>query len=174
MVAAGFVGSIYYWGQGVAVDYPRAMAAYKVGAEGAHASCQWQVGFMYYKGRGVDVDYAQALPWIEKAAAQDHRKAVGMLGEMYFDGNGVTPSWRRAREYCARAIELGNPQAVENMQIITQSIQNVTSRRSNHSALSSSLVRDLTLPHTQTPYPRTHTGRPPHGQAGRDPRHEPR
>jgi TPR repeat protein len=56
---AELVGIIYYWGQGVTVDYPRAIAAYKVGAEGGDAGyqCQWQVGVMYFTGRGVDVDY---------------------------------------------------------------------------------------------------------------------
>jgi len=139
----------------VAVDYPRAMAAYKVGAEGGLAGCQWQVGMMYYHGRGVDVDYAQALPWLEKAAAQDNPNAVGTLGGMYFAGQGVTPSYRRAREYNKRAIELGNSRAMTNMQTVTRSIQNVRSRRSNHSTRSL-LVRDLTLPHAP-PHLSTHT-----------------
>ena len=86
---------------------------------------------MYYTGRGVDVDYAQARPWIEKAAAQDQPNAVGQLGVMYYqrwyEAMGVTPSWRRAREYYERAIELGNSNAVTNMQILTESIQEVTS-----------------------------------------------
>ena len=43
----------------MAVDHPRAMAAYKVGGEGGDASCQWQVGHMYCFGHGVDVDYEQ-------------------------------------------------------------------------------------------------------------------
>ena len=127
------------------------MAAYKVGAEGGDAVCQHQVGVMYYGGEGVDVDYTQALPWIEKAAAQDQPQAVSQLGTMYFEGQGVTPSYRRAREYYERAIELGNPVAVESMQALTQSIQNVTSRRSNHSALLSPLVRELTLQHPPSP-----------------------
>ena len=73
----------------MAVDYPRAMAAYKVGGEGGDAICQWQVGSMYCCGQGVDVDYEQALPWIQKAAAQDDPAAVGELGTMYGDGNTV-------------------------------------------------------------------------------------
>ena len=168
------VGTIYHSGMGVAVDHPRSIAAYKIAAEKGVAVCQFQVGFMYYNGRGVDVDYAQARAWIEKAAAQDWPNAVGTLGVMYRDGKGVTLSWRRAREYLERAIELGCSDAVKNMQNLTGSIQNVTSHRSNHSAPSSTLVRDLTLPHTQTLYPHTHAGRPPHGQAGGDSRHEPR
>ena len=101
------------------------MAAYKVGAEGGIAGCQWMVGSMYYKGLGVDVDYAQARPWIEKAAAQDHPNAVGALGMMYFHGQGVIPSWRRTREYYKRAIELGD--STENTQSLIKTIFKVAS-----------------------------------------------
>ena len=41
--AAEKVGSIYFFGQGAAIDYPRAMAAYKVGAEGGDAACKHQI-----------------------------------------------------------------------------------------------------------------------------------
>ena len=118
----------------MAVDYPRSMAAYKVAGEWGIAGCQWQVGSMYYDGEGVDVDYAQALPWIEKAAAQDHPQAVVTLGVMYHEGKGVTPSFRRAREYYERAIELGSSDAVKDMQDLTEIIQQVSSRTSDHSA----------------------------------------
>ena len=80
---------------------------------------------MYYDGEGAAVDYQQTLPWLEKAAAQDHSNAVCTLGVMYMHGKGVTPSWRRARELSQRAIELGNSQAVENMQDLTKCIQKV-------------------------------------------------
>ena len=118
---------MYYWGQGVAIDYPRAMAAYKIAAEAGDALSQHQVGIMYYQGQGVPVDFEQAIPWLEKTAAQDQPNAVGLLGFMYFDGNGVTPSWRRARELWERAIELGYSQSVRDMQTLTANIANVTS-----------------------------------------------
>ena len=102
------------------------MVAYKVGAEGGIAGCQWQVGWMYSKGRSVAVDYQQARPWIEKAAAQDHPDAVGALGVMHAQGKGVTPSRRRARELYQRAIELGDSQAVKSMQTLTTNIQAVS------------------------------------------------
>ena len=110
----------------MAIDYPRAMAAYKIAAEAGDAVSQSQVGIMYCKGRGIAVDYKQALPWIEKAAAQDHPKAVCTLGVMYAEGEGVAPSWRRAREHYERAIELGSSNSAQNMQNLTQSIANVT------------------------------------------------
>ena len=68
--AASLIGCIYAFGQGVAIDYERATAAYKIGAKGGHAGCQTELAFMlsndYY---GCDVtDYEQALVWCEKAA----------------------------------------------------------------------------------------------------------
>ena len=124
--AAEFIGPIYFWGQGAAIDYPRAMAAYKVGAEGGIAGCQFQVSTMYHEGLGVAVDYKQARLWIEKAAAQDHPNAVATLGVMYFDeGNGVTPSWRRARELWERASELGDSKAVKDLRSLNEAIPKV-------------------------------------------------
>ena len=124
--AAGFIGGVFFFGQGVAVDYKRALAAYKIGAEGGDANCQYQLGGMLSEeGYGCDVDYEQALVWYEKAAAQDEPDAFNSLGVMARRGEGQTPSWRRARELYQRSIELGNEQTVEGMQTLNQSIQNV-------------------------------------------------
>ena len=113
VLATQAIGDAYYWGKGVAIDYPRAMAAYKIAAEAGDALSQFQVGLMYCKGLGVAVDYERARPWLEKAAAQDYPNAVGQLGLMAFEGKGVTPSWRRARELYQRAIELGDSRGAE-------------------------------------------------------------
>ena len=78
------------------------------------------------------MDYKQARAWLERAAAQDDPGAVGQLGLMHVRGEGVTSSWRRARELFQRAIELGGgSHAVENMQTLTESIQQVQRNRSN-------------------------------------------
>ena len=126
--AARAMGDIYYWGKGVAKDYERAMAAYKVAAEAGDALSQHQLGMMYYEGLGVAVDYQQARAWLEKAAAQDHPEAIGQLGVIYgsASGEGVTPSFRRARELYKRTIESGDSRAVKDMQNLTQNIQNVS------------------------------------------------
>ena len=126
--AATVIGGIYFWGQGVAIDYPRAMALYKVGAAGGSAVCQYQVGFTYYQGRGMDTDYEQALPWLRMAAAQDGPSALGTLGAMYGAARGVTPSWRRAREYYKRAAEQDPTSmfAVQCLAEFTISVRKVT------------------------------------------------
>ena len=126
ILSAVAIGDIYFWGKGVAKDYERAMAAYKVAAEAGDAMSQYQVGMMYYDGDGVAVDYEQARAWLEKAVGQDFPDAIGHLGVVYSRGLGMTPSWRRARELYKRAIELGSSQAVKGMQELTNGIQNVS------------------------------------------------
>ena len=137
--AAWLIGIIYYFAQGVAVDYKRALAATKIGAEGGNVYCQHQLGYMLMHGHGMDSpDYTQALVWLEKAAAQDHRDAVAQLALMIDAGRGCLPSWRRARELNQRAIALGCEKATRNMQLLNDDIQKVTrSHAGNQSGLPS-------------------------------------
>ena len=124
--AAGFIGSIYSLGQGVVVDYKRAMAAYKIGAEGGNAVCQHELGTMYVLAQGIDSpDYKQALVWLEKAANQDLPVASRNLGAMSRVGRGQQPSWRRAREHWQRAIALGDEEAVKYLLDLSDDIQQV-------------------------------------------------
>ena len=163
--AAACIGAIYYWGQGVVVDHNRALAAYKIGAEGGNAYCQNQLGSMYYLGRGIDSpDYKQAVVWLEKAAAQGQANALNNLGVMADQGLGQQPSWRRAREHYQRAIELGYQRAIPSIQGLDDLIQKVTrSHAGDNSGLRS-------LPH---PPPHPAPVRPPHGPEDRGLRHHP-
>ena len=70
--ASLLIGSIYYLGQGVAIDYPRAMAAYKVGAEGGVAVCHHQLGSMYYSGEGVTPSWCRAREYTERTTELGH------------------------------------------------------------------------------------------------------
>ena len=134
--AAATIGCIYYWGQGVAVDYVRALAAYKIGAEGGNAYCQHQLGCMLQYGQGVDSpDYEQALMWLEKAAAQGLPPAYNQLGTMAHEALGQERSFRRAREHYQRAIDLGSEMAAKNMQNLTDDIQKVTRSHANDCTL---------------------------------------
>ena len=152
------------------------MAAYKVGAEGGEAVSQHQLGFMYYTGRGgVDVDFKQARAWLEKAAAQDDPAAVGMLGRMHMRGEGVTSSWRRARELYQRSIALGgSSQVVRNMQDLTEAIQKVQRNRSNLTYVNPTVPPPYVDISSSTSSFRRTTACALDGQAGGDPRHEPR
>ena len=128
-MAAVTLGYIYRWGQGVAVDYKRAMVGYKIGAEVGDAICQYQLGLMLSEeGYGVNPpDYKQALVWFGKAAAQDHPRAFGRLAYMAREGHGQPPSWARARELWQRSSTLGED-ATEFLDGIKASICMVTQR----------------------------------------------
>ena len=127
--AAAGVGCIYFFGQGVAVDCKRALAAYKTGAQGGNANCQYQLGVLFsHEGYGVKQDNKQALRWLEKAAAQDYSLALDALGVIVEEGRhgACPPSYRRAREFYRRAIGLGCAQAAENMRTLQENIRQVT------------------------------------------------
>ena len=135
------IGGIYYWGQGAAIDYPRAMTAYKIAAEAGDALGQYQVAHMYCDGLGVDMDFKLALAWLKKAVAQDHPEAIDLLGDLHFIGRGVPPSYRRARQHYESAIELGCSEAVLSMQRFTRNVAEVTSRRTSLFNISTAFVR---------------------------------
>ena len=128
--AVAFIGGIYYWGQGVAVDKVRAVAAYKIAAEGGNALCQHQLGMLFSEeGHGCDVDYKLALVWLEKAAAQEFPAAIAQLGHMATTGRGQPVSWRRARAFHRRAAALGHEHSIKEVKDIKNAIQKVTRKR---------------------------------------------
>ena len=132
------IGCIYYWGQGAAVDYPRAFAAYKVGANGGNAHAQVQLGTMLSWGDcdGVEVDVEEGAAWLERARAQDNTAACVMLGRLRMASAGKTSSWRRARECFQQGIELGSAEAVMDMEELRGCIQKVPrSHAGNYSGL---------------------------------------
>ena len=148
----------------MAVDYVRALAAYKIGAEGGNANCQYQLGSMLSDGEGIESpDYEQALVWYQKAAAQDQPDALFAVSKMAFEGHGQQPSWRRARELLQRAIDLGNQQATRNMPILNDNIQQVTRSHAGN----------CSGPQAPRPLSPPVPGRPPHEPAGRGLRHHP-
>ena len=128
--AAEYLGSIYFWGQGVVIDLPRAMVAYTVGAKGGDTSCQHQIGCMFMEGLGVEADLKQAMAWLEKAAAQGLPDAFGMIGYLHgMGGESLTPSVYRARYYLARAVKLGHVESGDSLKIlhnVAVSIQKVS------------------------------------------------
>mmetsp|Transcript_24363 Transcript_24363/g.65908 ORF Transcript_24363/g.65908 Transcript_24363/m.65908 type:complete len:118 (-) Transcript_24363:103-456(-) len=110
-----------------------------MGAKGGHGVCLHQLGYMYHNGEGVDVDYKQGLAWSQKAVALDYSSAHVRLGTMYGQGDGVVPSWRRAREYYARALELGDRKAEEGVYNMSENIRTVTNERTSKATTPPSL-----------------------------------
>ena len=63
---------MYKHGQGVDVNYKKAIEWYKKAAEQGDAQAQYNVGVMYEFGpQGVDQSDSMAMRWYAKAAAQN-------------------------------------------------------------------------------------------------------
>jgi TPR repeat protein len=77
------LGNCCYNGQGVRIDFARAVDWYEKAAAQGDAMVQSNLGVCYANGQGVKQDFARAVYWYEKAAAQGHASAQYNLGVTY-------------------------------------------------------------------------------------------
>lgn len=160
------MGTAYCWGQGVAADNRRALAAYKIGANGGHPAAQFQYGYALWDGEsgrrrcgryeahpplplpgnGVKADKKQAEAWFEKSAAQNFPLAVGHLAAL--QSRVPTGSRQRARVLWQRAIALGDFAARNDLHIHDRQTPSVMlpSTRVTHAGL-----RSLCAPRSPRP-----------------------
>ena len=82
------LGSMYYRGEGVAVNYAEAEKWYRKAAEQGLSPAQCYLGLMYYHGEGVAVNYGEAEKWLRRAAAQRFPGAEEVLSEILWKQNG--------------------------------------------------------------------------------------
>jgi TPR repeat protein len=109
------LGVMYHQGQGVDVDYKKAIEWFENAAEQGHADAQRNLGFIYDQGQGVDVDYKKAIEWYEKAAEQGHAYAQYNLGIMYERGLCVDQSDSIAMRWYGKAAAQSHKGAQEQI-----------------------------------------------------------
>jgi hypothetical protein len=97
----------YYYGQGVARDYAKALEWYRKAADQGYADGEDSLGYMYYHGLGVTQDYAEALKWCRKAADQGNAYGEAHVGDIYYFGNGVARDYAKALEWYRKAADQG-------------------------------------------------------------------
>lgn len=110
-IAQYAMGNIYYYGQGVDIDYAEAMKWYLLAAEQGQPQAQCNLGACYYYGQGTDVDYDKAFKWYSESAKKGEPNAINNLGTCYFEGHGVEKDMAKALECYAKAAEMGNDHA---------------------------------------------------------------
>lgn len=77
-----FVGSAYYWGDGVETDRQKAFDYYLISAQKGNPETQYKIGNCYETGQGTEKDIEQALLWYNKSAAQGYPDAMEALARM--------------------------------------------------------------------------------------------
>src|SRR5205809_913939 len=62
------IGSLYFYGLGVAQDYTKAMKWYRKAANEGNLTATRNITLMYHKGQGVNQDYTKMFNWLKKTA----------------------------------------------------------------------------------------------------------
>lgn len=74
-----FVGSAYYWGDGVTQDRQKAFEYYLISAQKGNPETQYKIGNCYETGQGTDQNIDQAIFWYQQSAAQGYPDAIEAL-----------------------------------------------------------------------------------------------
>lgn len=74
-----FVGSAYFWGDGVEPDRAKAFGYYLTSAQKGNPETQYKIGNCYETGQGTAQDLNEALLWYRKSAAQGYPDAIEAL-----------------------------------------------------------------------------------------------
>ena len=110
---------MYYFGDGVAQNYKRALEWYQLAAVQGNAAAQRCVGIMLMKGvPGVSRDPKRGVEWLEKAVKQGEICAHFNLGLIYEKGLGVQQDSERARYLYEVAAMSGNSHAQNNLAVM--------------------------------------------------------
>lgn len=103
------LGVSYQAGWGVAADPREALRWYQKGADAGDADSMSALGAMYLDGNGGLAKNAdEGLKLLYKAADQKNIKAMYLLALVYESGNGVKADKAAARNWYAKAAELGS------------------------------------------------------------------
>ena len=108
LVALNMVGRCYELGWGVAIDYARAAACFRVAAERDSPEGMYNYATQLTLGRGVDEDKPMALTWLRRAAARGFAKAENFVGSFHEDGWATPVDLLAAAQCYARAAHGGD------------------------------------------------------------------
>jgi uncharacterized protein len=95
-----FVGFMYDNGEGVAVDYPQAVAWYGKAAEQGEPTAQYNLAMMYGNGLGVKKDGVQTLKWLTLAALGGNAEAAAAVSKV---SSSLSPEHVKEAESQSRA-----------------------------------------------------------------------
>lgn len=80
-VLLNFLGSAYYWGDGVPQDRTKAAQLYLRSAELGNPETQYKIATCYEQGIGVEQDLNRAMHWYQESAKQGWPDAVTRLNQ---------------------------------------------------------------------------------------------
>ena len=112
------LGKRYYRGQGVQIDYAKALYWARLSASQGNSFGENLLGLLYDDGNGVAQNYAKALHWYRLAVRQGNAKAENNLGWLYADVDGVPQNISKAAYWLRLAAKHGYAPAKRNLRLI--------------------------------------------------------
>lgn len=106
--ATAMMGTMYYFGKGVAQNYATAADYYGRAARMGSPRAANNYGLMFLGGTGVTRDYATARRWFEEAIGYDFPASYSNLAVIYERGHGVARDPVRAADLYMQGIALGH------------------------------------------------------------------
>src|SRR5689334_11769770 len=83
------LGLLYLYGQGININYEKAMAYFQIAVKDGSNAAMNNVGYMYDKGLGVKEDNTIAIKWYQQAIDAGNADAFYSLGWMYDQEPGM-------------------------------------------------------------------------------------
>ena len=112
------LGELYYSGDAVPLDYPRAAELYQQACKGEDARGCAALGGMYYGGKGVGQDWTRAAGLYQQACDGEVALGCYRLGVMYYVGDGVPLDRARAARLYQQACAGDYGQGCYNLGIL--------------------------------------------------------
>lgn len=107
------LGGLYEKGEGVSLDYKKAMEWFEKAAALGDAQACHVIGLAHLNGRGkvVSIDKVKAVEWFRRGAEKGDPQAQYALAGAYLKGEGMEKSPETARKWFARAAWQNEPRA---------------------------------------------------------------
>ena len=107
------LGTLYYAGLAVPVDYTESSYWFHRAAEQGYAAAQYNLGNAYQRGEGVRANSTMAVHWWRKAAQQGFAAGQYNLASAYHSGDGVERDEERALALYRQSAENGHQPAID-------------------------------------------------------------
>ncbi len=76
MYVLNFIGSAYFWGDGVKTDRKKAFEYYLISAKKGNPETQYKIGNCYETGQGTEKNMEEAMQWYRLSAVQGYEEAM--------------------------------------------------------------------------------------------------
>ncbi len=78
-----FIGSAYFWGDGVKTDHKKAFDYYLISAKKGNPETQYKIGNCYETGEGTEKNMEEAMVWYKRSADQGYQDAIQRIADLH-------------------------------------------------------------------------------------------